>query len=70
LLGWLKHEKAIEPLVEAFETANEEQQAAIVEMLQEHYSHKLPFYLKWRCANRQSPTPALQLLMHLLQFET
>lgn len=69
LLGWLKHEKAIEPLVEAFETANEEQQAAIVEMLQEHYSHKLPFYLKWRCANRQSPTPALQLLMHLLQFE-
>ncbi len=70
LLGWLKHEKAIEPLVEAFETANEEQQAAIVEMLQEHYSHKLPFYLKWRCANRQSPTPALQLLMNLLQFET
>ncbi len=70
LLGWLKHEKAIEPLVEAFEAANEEQQAAIVEMLQEHYSHKLPFYLKWRCANRQSPTPALQLLMHLLQFET
>ncbi len=70
LLGWLKHEKAIEPLVEAFETANDEQQAAIVEMLQEHYSHKLPFYLKWRCANRQSPTPALQLLMHLLQFET
>jgi len=70
LLGWLKHEKAIEPLVEAFEAANEEQQAAIVEMLREHYSHKLPFYLKWRCANRQSPTPALQLLMHLLQFET
>lgn len=70
LLGWLKHEKAIEPLVEAFEAANEEQQAAIVEMLQEHYSHKLPFYLKWRCANRQSPTPALQLLMNLLQFET
>ncbi|MBA4076163.1 MAG: hypothetical protein C0508_14055 [Cyanobacteria bacterium PR.023] len=70
LLGWLKHEKAIEPLVEAFEAANVEQQAAIVEMLQEHYSHKLPFYLKWRCANRQSPTPALQLLMHLLQFET
>jgi hypothetical protein len=70
LLGWLKHEKAIEPLVEAFEAANDEQQAAIVEMLQEHYSHKLPFYLKWRCANRQSPTPALQLLMHLLQFET
>lgn len=69
LLGWLKHEKAIEPLVEAFEAANNEQQAAIVEMLQEHYSHKLPFYLKWRCANRQSPTPALQLLMHLLQFE-
>jgi hypothetical protein len=70
LLGWLKHEKAIEPLVEAFEAANDEQQAAIVEMLQEHYSHKLPFYLKWRCANRQSPTPALQLLMNLLQFET
>lgn len=69
LLGWLKHEKAIEPLVEAFEAANEEQQAAIVEMLQEHYSHKLPFYLKWRCANRQSPTPALKMLMHLLQFE-
>jgi hypothetical protein len=69
LLGWLKHEKAIEPLVEAFEAATVEQQAAIVETLKEHYSHKLPFYLKWRCANRQSPTPALKLLMHLLQFE-
>jgi hypothetical protein len=69
LLGWLKHEKAIEPLVEAFEAATVEQQAAIVEMLKEHYSHKLPFYLKWRCANRQSPTPALKMLMYLLQFE-
>ena len=69
LLGWLKHEKAIEPLVEAFEAANNEQQTAIVEMLKEHYSHKLPFYLKWRCANRQSPTPALTKLMRLLQFE-
>ncbi len=69
LLGWLKHEKAIEPLVEAFEVTNEEQQNAILEMLEEHYSHKLPFYLKWRCANRQSPTPALAKLMKLLQFE-
>jgi hypothetical protein len=55
--------------VEAFEVTNEEQQNAILEMLEEHYSHKLPFYLKWRCANRQSPTPALAKLMKLLQFE-
>ncbi|MFA6208672.1 MAG: hypothetical protein WCT03_18115 [Candidatus Obscuribacterales bacterium] len=69
LLGWLKHEKAIEPLVEAYEVADEQQQSAIVEMLEEHYSHKMPFYLKWRCTNRQSPTPALAKLMHLLDFE-
>ncbi|MBP9089394.1 hypothetical protein KBI23_00095 [bacterium] len=69
LLGWLKHEKAIEPLVEAFEVTNAKQQEAILEMLEEHYSHKLPFYLKWRCVNRQSPTPALTKLMQLLQFE-
>lgn len=69
LLGWLKHEKAIKPLVDAFEVANEKQQCAILEMLEEHYSHKLPFYLKWRCANRQSPTPALAKLMQLLKYE-
>lgn len=69
LLGWLKHEKAIEPLVEAFEVTNAKQQKAILEMLEEHYSHKLPFYLKWRCVNRQSPTPELTKLMQLLQFE-
>ena len=69
LLGWLKHEKAIEPLVEAYEVTNGPHQTAIVEMLNDHYSHKLPFYLKWRCAKRQSPTPALAKLMHLFDYE-
>ncbi len=69
LLGWLKHEKAIEPLIEAFERATTAEQAAIVEMLSGHYMHKLPFHLKWRCANRHSPTPALINLMQLLAIE-
>ncbi|CAN5424156.1 hypothetical protein BH11CYA1_BH11CYA1_09400 [soil metagenome] len=69
LLGWLKHEKAIEPLVEAYELTNGPHQTAIIEMLNEHYTHKLPFYLKWRCANRKSPTPALAKLMHLFDYE-
>lgn len=69
LLGWLKHERAIEPLIEALETATRQEEVVIIEMLESHYAHKLPFYLKWRCANRKTPTPALANLMQLMAIE-
>jgi len=69
LLGWLKHEKALEPLIEAYERATRAEQAVIIEMLEEHYMHKLPFHMKWRCANRNNPSAALSGLMQLLALE-
>jgi len=64
LLGWLKHERAIEPLVTAYDTAGNDEKALILETLETHYLPKLAYHLKWR---RQSPELVAEPLLALLE---
>jgi hypothetical protein len=63
LLGWLKHERAIEPLVTAFDRVSSEEQLLIITTLETHYLPKLAYHLKWR---HQSPTAVAGPLLALL----
>ena len=64
LLGWLKHERAIEPLVTAYDTAGSAEKRLILETLETHYLPKLAYHLKWR---RQSPELVAEPLLALLE---
>lgn len=48
MLGWLKNEKCVTPLLDAYESLPPAEKQMVIAQLQEHYMHKLPFYLKWR----------------------
>jgi len=64
LLGWLKHERAIEPLVTAYDTVGNLEKRLILETLETHYLPKLAYHLKWR---RQSPELVAEPLLALLE---
>jgi hypothetical protein len=59
MLGWLKHEKAIEPLIDAFDRLEQREQAEILAVLDSHYKAKLAYFVRWRHANPQSISPRI-----------
>ncbi len=64
LLGWLKHERAIEPLVDAYDKVTSSEKRLIVKTLEDHYLPKLAYHLKWR---RQEATTLAAPLLALLE---
>lgn len=60
LLGWLKHERAIEPLVDAYDKLGKSEQGLILKTLEAHYLSKLAYHLKWR--RQEATVPAAPLL--------
>jgi hypothetical protein len=64
LLGWLKHERAIEPLVDAYDQVSYSEKKLILSTLETHYLPKLAYYLKWR---RQAMTAIAEPLLALLE---
>ena len=64
LLGWLKHERAIEPLVKAFDRVGGSEQKQIIATLETHYLPKLAYHLKWR---HSGPVALADDLMALLE---
>ena len=59
MLGWLKNEKCVTPLLDAYDSLPEDEKQLVIAQLQEHYMHKLPFYLKWRVNKIQPELLAL-----------
>ncbi|MBS1992940.1 MAG: hypothetical protein JSS86_03965 [Cyanobacteria bacterium SZAS LIN-2] len=64
LLGWLKHERAIEPLVSAYDTADSTEKKLILDTLETHYRPKLAYHLKWQ---RQDKEVVAEPLLALLE---
>jgi hypothetical protein len=48
MLGWLKQERAIEPLVCHFAAADCAEKELVSAVLETHYSSRLAYYLRWR----------------------
>jgi hypothetical protein len=48
LLGWLKQERAIEPLVYHFAAADCSEKELVSSVLETHYISRLSYYLRWR----------------------
>ncbi|MBU6451759.1 MAG: hypothetical protein KGS72_08285 [Cyanobacteria bacterium REEB67] len=64
MLGWLKHERAIEPLVAAYDQAGDREKEEIRNTLETHYRPKLAYHFRWR---HQAPATIDCALLALLE---
>jgi len=56
LLGWLKSEKAIAPLIEGYHHLAEDEKDLVLGSLEKHYRAKLPYHLKWQMHDKCAPS--------------